>query len=285
VFYSFNPYYLLILPFLWVPFYVFNSFLWYILMKKQKINVGFPYVFKLSLIGEFYGLITIGGLGRYILPFYLKEKSGDSLLKCTANLLINEATGSIALLICAMIGTVVLAEYFAYLLPVLILLFIILITLCIVFIYERTGKKIVKIFINTFTPRKLKKNMSFSIDMLYKDFPSKKFIIFLVFMELIFWLMYFSEAFIVAKMLMIDIPYLYFILIYPIGVIIASIPISIGGVGIREGSLIPIFLSFGVVPEKIFVLSLIFSIFTAWIVPASIGAILSVSEIKLKNVN
>ena len=116
--------------------------------------------------------------------------------------------------------------------------------------------------------------------MIYEDFPKGRHLILPGILGFIHWIFYFSVAYIVVLLLEIDIPFIYFILIYPIGVIVSSIPFTIGGIGIREGTLVSLFKIFSVAPEKVVALSLIYSIFISWIMPAAIGAFLSITDIK-----
>lgn len=54
----------------------------------------------------------------------------------------------------------------------------------------------------------------------------------------------------------IEVPYLNFILLYPIANVVAFIPITSAGLGKREATLIFLFSFYGVAPEKTLVISL-----------------------------
>ena len=275
-----NPIYGCFLIFLWVPHTLVYVYMWHSVQKKHKININFLSLLKIALIGNFYGLITPGGIGWFITPFYLRKKSGESIEKCTTDVLISESIHSLALLLLSLIGLIVLIGHFAHFLPAIIILIAILVVLCIIFMNEKTGKKAIRFFLKMFLPGRYKKDANDRVDLLYEDFPAAKELLFPFLLAFLHWIVYFSEGYLVAKLLLIDVPYIYFILIYPIGVIVAGIPITIGGVGIREGALVTLFSVFGVAPAQIVALSLLNNVILSWIVTAGIGATLAFTEMK-----
>ncbi|RLF92459.1 hypothetical protein DRN50_08905, partial [Thermococci archaeon] len=142
--------YIFLLFFLWIRMVLMDNYVWYIMLKKHKINIDFFYLLKIFLIGHFYGLTTPGELGWFITPFYLKEKTGEPIEKCTTNVVINGALHSILLFIFALAGAVLLLGYLSLLIPTLVVLFVFLIVLCIVFMKEKTGKNVIRFFLKIF---------------------------------------------------------------------------------------------------------------------------------------
>lgn len=275
-----KPIYIFLFIFLWIPPALVSVLMWFILLKKHKINVSFLYLFKVNLIGNYYGLITPGSVGWFVVPFYLQKESKEPIEKCISNVLINEALHSLALIVIALIGVVLLASYFAFLLPIVMILFLILFVLIFVFFAEKRGKKALKFLLKLFTPGRFKDKIDARVDLIYEDFPKVRDFILPAVLGFIHWIFYFSVAYIVVILLEIDIPFLYFILIYPIGVIVSSIPLTVGGLGIREGTLVSLFRIFSIAPEKIVALSLIYSILISWIMPAAFGAFFAITDIK-----
>ena len=86
------------------------------------------------------------------------------------------------------------------------------------------------------------------------------------------------QVFVFAQVFSIDIPLITFILIVIISdVVTGIIPITIGGLGVREGAFMVILLSYNVAPEISFVVSLS-GYFVKMLIPAIIGLILSFKE-------
>ena len=71
----------------------------------------------------------------------------------------------------------------------------------------------------------------------------------------------------------IDLPFIFYLAILPIGTLITLIPISINGLGTREATLISLFALFGIESAKVFSMSIV-SLIIAGIIPAIIGIFL-----------
>lgn len=274
--------YIILLFFLWIPSVSVSVFIWQYILKNHKIKISILYLFKALFIADFWGVVTPGGIGSYYTIFLLKKKSGEPIEKCTSNIVLQTIIWSLTLLILALIGivSIVQKQYYQSYLPLLIILFSILLVISITFLNKHTGKKVLQFFIKTFSPKKFKKRSYQLIEGFYKDFPPIKSIFILLLLTFIGWLVFFSTIFLLAKILLIDIPFIYFIFIYAIAVILESLPISIGGFGIREAGIIPLFAVFGVSPEKVVALCLLESIFVSWGITGALGAILHLKEEK-----
>jgi len=273
---TFPPQYIILLFFLWIPCTSIGTYNWQFILKKQKIKVSYLFLFKTLLIAHFLGSITPGNIGAFSTIFLLKEKSGEPIEKCTTNVLLQTVIASLTLLSLALIGLLLFIQkqYFQSYLPLLIILFLILLILSMIFFVEKIGKKILKNFLKIFLPKKHKKKANYFAEMFYKDFPSLKSIFILIILSFLNWFVLFCIIYLIAGLLLIDIPFIYFIFIYAVGVILESLPISIGGFGIREAGIIPLFLVFGVSPEKVVALGLLQSIFVSWGVSGAVGAFL-----------
>ena len=77
----------------------------------------------------------------------------------------------------------------------------------------------------------------------------------------------------------VNIPYIDFILIIAVANVIASIPITIYGLGTREAALIGLFSAYSVFPENVIALSLFWFVLI-WLFPSIIGAGVTLLENK-----
>ena len=78
---------------------------------------------KIFLIGLFYGSITPSGVGWHIRIYYLKKKSKATWEKCIANSVLEAGIGFLPGIILALIGSVILYEFFPGL-PLILILFL-----------------------------------------------------------------------------------------------------------------------------------------------------------------
>jgi uncharacterized protein (TIRG00374 family) len=77
-------------------------------------------------------------------------------------------------------------------------------------------------------------------------------------------------AYSVGLSLGINVPFIYYLSIFPLATLVSLIPISVAGLGTREATLISLFGLFGIAATKVFSMSLI-TFFIAGIIPAIIG--------------
>ena len=120
------------------------------------------------------------------------------------------------------------------------------------------------------------------MDSFYEDIPRFKDIIVIFIISIISWFVSTAELFFISKLFNIEISFFYFIFIIIVAEFIASIPISIYGLGTREFTLITIFSFFGIVPENILSLSLFWFVII-WLFPSIIGAFVTYIETKKFN--
>jgi len=253
---------------------------WQYISKKQNINLNFIFYLKITLVSMFYSLVTPGGLGWHIRILYLQKKSKIPIEKCITNSLLDSVTGSIVGLSLAFIGSLVLFNYFPGLSPIFLILLSINVLGFVLFIKKRRGSKLFNIFIKPIIPRKYRERFDKSIDAFYKDIPRLRDLIIPILIELIVWIIIASEVYIIGLAFSIDsyISFPVFILIHTISIVaIGLLPISIGGLGIREGTFVFLLMAFGVNQEVAFVISLT-GLIVKLLIPSIIGMIIAFRE-------
>jgi uncharacterized protein (TIRG00374 family) len=269
----------IIVVLLLIPRVLLSSIKWWIICRKQKIIIGKFYLVKLFLICLFYENITPASIGSFIGVYYLKEKSNISWEKSFTNSLLDNTVDFIIILFLALIGSFLIFEYYPGVLPTLLLVFIIVIIFFFFLMKEQRGNLFFKIFIRPFIINKIKVKFEKSIVSLYEDIPSLKEMIFPFLVGICVWIIYGLQVYIIAYAFSINVPLNYFIFIFFISVIIGLMPISVGGLGLREGTLVALLLIFGVPPETTFVISLSSHILCN-MVPGFIGGIISITQKK-----
>lgn len=279
VFTNINPIYSIICFFSVVPILILSVIQWQILLKKQKIKVSYLYSLKNIFIGYFYGFISPGGFGAYTRAFYLEHASKSPLPKCFSNIIIHNTIDYLSLLLLGAIGALFLSSIYPYLFVIIILVMILVIGTLLFFLRKDKSKILFTKIIQTRIFATIKDRLSNSIDSLYEDIPSFKDVILPFFLSLSGWILRFTEFFLISRLFGFEIDFIYFILIVAVANVIASIPISIYGLGTREVSLITMFSVFGVMPERVLSLSLFWFV-VIWLTPSIIGAIITSSETK-----
>jgi len=242
---------------LFVPKLFLSSYKWQFISRKQKMDFSLRYLAKIFLITLFLGSVTPGAIGLHLRIYYLKEKSKASLEKCISNSLIESGLGLISGLFLALIGSVILIGKFPELIIILLPFFILYTSSFVVLIKEGRGSKLFNLILRPLIPTKYKEAIDKSIGSIYEDIPKLQDTIFPFLIEMLIWIIAATQVYIIAQAFSIEIPYFLFVLISIISVVISNVlPISIGGLGIREGAFVFLMSKFGVEPEIAFVISL-----------------------------
>ncbi|MDH7507688.1 MAG: flippase-like domain-containing protein, partial [Candidatus Thermoplasmatota archaeon] len=279
VFSLINPFYSFICFFAIIPIVLIVNIQWQILLKKQKIKVSFLYSLKNIFIGYFYGIISPGGLGAYYRAIYLEQESKTPLPKCLSNIIIFNTINYISSLFLAAIGAVILSSIFPYLFVFIIILTILVISLLLFLLKKEKSKIIFTRIIQTRIFSTVKDRLINSLDYFYEDIPCFKDVIILFIIAIISWFICLTQLYFISRLFNIDIPFFYFIFIFIVADIIASIPISIYGLGTRDAALITIFSFFGIAPENVLSFSLFWFVII-WLSPSVIGAFITFIETK-----
>ncbi len=235
---------------------VIQNFQWSLILKKQKIKIGFLESLKVLFIGDFYKSVTPGYIGTWMKIPYLKEETDEPYGKLFINCLILSTIGTISFLFFLSIGAFFLTSKLPIAFPISLIWISAILLLLLFFIKKNRGEKVLYFFIRFFIPKKAKPSFKRFVGTFYKDFPDLKdlFIPFIIgFIGIIF---YFSMIFMLALILDINIPYFSFIMIYPIVFAVSYLPISPGAIGIRELTAVYVLSIYGVGIAEAVVLSL-----------------------------
>ena len=276
-FLTIHPAYLILSFLALVPLLLIINYEWQFILKKQKIKVSNTYSLKNILIGYFYGFITPGGLGGYTRTLYLQEESKAPLEKCVSNVVILNTIDYITLLIIGIIGGILVSSRFPHLFALTIFVFIIVLSLFILFLKKETLTSYLKRILQHRIFNILRDKLNSSIDSFFIDIPTPRDLIIPSIISIIGWILRFSELYLISKLFFIEVPYPYFILTMAIANVVASLPITLYGLGTREISMISLLSIYNVSREKIISLSLFWFVII-WLLPSIIGAAIALKE-------
>ncbi len=279
IFSKINPLYSFLSFFAIIPLLILANLEWQILLKKQKIKVSFWYSIKNFLIGYFYGFITPGGFGAYTRSIYLSEESGAPLPKCVSNIIILNTIEFLGMLLMGAIGAIYLSSIYPYLFYIIIGVTIIVISLFLFFFKDNRSRILFTKIVQSRIFTTVKDRIEGSITSFYEDLPKFKDVLLPFGISVFGWGVKYVMLFFIAKLFFIEVPFIYFIMIMAVSDVIASIPISIYGLGTREVALISMFNILNVEGEKIVSLSLFWFVII-WLTPSIIGSVVTFFETK-----
>jgi len=268
-FFQIHPIYIVIALALTIPRLLIQNYYWRMIQKEQNINITFFQSLKIFLIGYFYGSWTPGFLGMVMRVPYMKEKTDEPYGKLFVNTFIEVILRQVAIYVMIAAGLLIIIIEFSDLeitktLPIIIgiIIFIQAIVLF-YFIKKERGENFFNVVVKRIIPKKLKDPSFRFVETFYKDFPKMRRLFIPFILGLITWVIIFSQEYIIVYALGASIPYLSFLLIFPVANIAGYIPVTFAGIGFRELTSIIIFSRmFGTDEEVILVFTLIGFILT-----------------------
>jgi uncharacterized protein (TIRG00374 family) len=281
-FLSIDPIYIVYALLLTIPLLFIRNVEYQIILKEQKIIIGSLDSLKIYLIGIFYGSFTPGYSGQLMRVPYLKEKTGEPFGKLFINTIIDTFVHSFSIYGMMIIGAFLIVGTIPELLPVTIAWMVGFSLLALYFTRKERGEKFFRVIVTYLIPKKVKPHLNAFVDTFYSDFPRFKIMIIPYLIGIITWVIVFSQEYLIVMGLGLEIPYLSFLILFPIANVAGFIPITFGGLGTREFTAILIFTTlFSVTGEQILVLSLV-GFFVTDIVLAFLGFLLSLTETRVK---
>lgn len=272
-----SPLYIIAAALLTIPRALIRNYQWQLILKKQKIFVSYLKSLKIFLIGYFYGAVTPGYMGVLMRVPYLKAETNQPLGKLFVNCFVLSAVNDLVLYFMAIIGAFMIAEHIPEALPLALIALILNVLVYLYFIKKERGEKTFHFFIKFLIPKKAKSYLIRFIDTFYEDFPRIRDFILPALVSIPFWIIMYTQIYILALSLDIEVPYHVFIMFYAIANLIAFIPITTAGLGTREATLIFLFSLYGTAPEKALVISLAGHLITD-VLTGVYGFIISVFE-------
>jgi len=177
------------------------------------------------------------------------------------------------------VGAIFLSSIYPHLFYIIVILMIISIALFLFFFKDKRSKILFTKIVKSRIFASLQHRIEGSVESFYEDLPKFKDAILPFGISIFGWFLKYSMFFLIAKMFLIEIPYVYFIMVMAVADVIASIPISIYGLGTREVALITMFNVWGIEKEPIVSLSLFWFVIV-WLTPSLIGAVITFFETK-----
>ena len=297
IFTGLNLLYVVLSFFVLIPLLILATIEWQLLLKRQRIQVSYWYSIKNFFIGYFYGFITPGGLGAYTRALYLQEESSAPLPKCFSNIIIFNTVEFFSMFIPGAVGAIILSSIYPYLFGIILLILTIIILLFLFFFKTEYSRSIFKKIVRLRIFSGLRDRLEPSIDTFHEDIPGFKYVLFPFALSVTGWMLKYTLLFFVAKMFQINIPFIYFISIMAVVDVIASIPISSYGLGIRDGSLLYLLTQFVFIDGRMISINQLetippasiitteqvisYSLFLyliIWLTPSLIGAIITIYE-------
>jgi len=263
------------IPLVVVPSIVVNR--WKLFLFFSGIKESFFELYKITHVSQFWGLLLPSSSGFIAIKMYLiSKKHPDKSAEAGSTVVLEKGLGFIMLSVLGILGTFTASSIpnVEYMRLTIISIFLILLAVAWIAmnkrLYEGTTKLLSRIRV---MPRvfsylaRLHRSMT--------EFPMKAMVASIP-LILMFQLATILNVYILFRAMGSPIPFYQHLAIMPLIYIIALVPVSISGFGIREGGFVYFYGQLGVDPSTAFAVSIV-NYLILGLIPATIGGILTVT--------
>lgn len=260
------------------------------LMPDTKNKLSFIYFIKMFFVGNFYSAVTpsqVGGV--FMKTIYLKEALNRPFTETVGAVLLDKIIEFVALLAFGIVAALFLLNYLSS--SLIFINFILLISLLIgllVFTNKKLTYRLLRTVFKLIIPDALKEKAKISFHSFYDGLPSCKYLIKAFILSLLGWLCLYTFVYFTALSLSVSVLYYLFMSVMATSTIVGLLPISFGGLGVREGAMVYLLGLLGINTAAALTISVV-AYLIAKLIPATIGAIISFiykyEKIEEKNYN
>ena len=237
------------------------TYKWNLLIKVRGIVVKFGRLFWINSIGSFLGLFLPSSLGTDVVRGYYLVKNNSERSVSISSVFVDRVLGLISLLLLGLVSLLFAGNLVSKFNLNLYLAVLTFITLVGVYFFQRNETK--KILELLFIKMKQHKIIEYAMKLHgsileYKKYPKTLLLSFVItiLVQVTRVLTYYA----VAAAFDIEISIVYFFLFVPLIMIVMMLPITIGGLGLREGTFVAFFTMIGMSVNDAVVITFINSI-------------------------
>ncbi len=236
------------------------AYKWQILLVVKQLAVPFRALLSITLIGKFWGLFLPSSIGVDIVRGYYLFRKTDDAAVAVSSVLIDKVMSLWALLLMGLFGLMFHgagirgADLSAYLGGTL------LATAAVVYVLQHEG---IAGWWAKVLPRWFGARLAGALLKIYRSFLDYKQHLatlgYSFVLSIVFQLVRVAAVYAMAVALQIEIPPVYYFIMIPVSMLVIMLPISIGGLGLREGIFVALFAVAGMSTTDAFALGLALS--------------------------
>jgi glycosyltransferase 2 family protein len=254
--------YILISTFFVTFLIFFKAMRWNTIVNIFNKKIDLSSSLKYTLISHAFGIVTPGRIGEFIKAKYLADRTKIGYLKSIITVVFDKIFDVITVILFALIGLALFKQNFITNDYFVISLIVYSVALAVAFSYSGKVLKSIKSLLSS----KYKKSFG------ELKFNKKIYLNSMMFSALIWLTLSIQAFFILSALNLPSVSFYAIMIIVPLMALSSMLPISIGGIGLREVVAMYFFLLLGIQAEKSVSFSLIYTFLTFGI-PAMIGAV------------
>lgn len=248
-----DPFWLLVACLLLGIGFFLASVRWWLLLKVQEISVPLRLAVSLTLIGQFFNSFFLGTTGGDVVKLiYIMKYAPHQKARATLSIIMDRAIGIFVLLVCALVALpwqlpiLMRREETAAIAYALLILFAVVLGIALGLALMPFHR--LPFFLQRFWERIPGRDILESLIAGFrKHGRSKRLTLRAMACSLAIWFIVFTAGFFIAQAIHLEVSYFQILVILSIVIFVISLPISLGGHGVREGIFVLMFTVFGII--------------------------------------
>jgi uncharacterized protein (TIRG00374 family) len=241
-----------------------SVFKWLLLLRVRETKVSFWRLFIINYVGGFWGLILPSSVSADIVRGYYLSRTAAGLANTVTSMLVDRIMAGLALVSLAGVGAWLAGDRFGFVHHRAFILMGVAGCALAVFLLFRPfslrwiDRQVVQRITRWDLNRRIREWVTSCLE--YRRHPGRLVLCYLgsILVQIIRVLIFYA----VALAFNVPAPLLYYLMFIPLIMVLIMLPISFGGIGIREGSFVAFFAMVGVGSADAFVVSFTVSLLT-----------------------
>ncbi len=258
---------------------IIGAFQWGVILKFHNVILAFSGTLSRYFMGLFFNFILPGFVGGDVIRIYKTAIVSGSATQAFSSTLADRVLGLLVLILFSFFAFILMPIETAYrALPVAVIMFLALAGFLCVFVFKPAGRFIYRIF-GKFIPHGITKKLGAVYMEMHELTRSPFTLLTIIILSFIIQFLRIAVHYVCGMAVGIELDFGYYALFVPLMAIMASLPISVGGFGVREAFAVVLFRAVGLDEEIILSYSLL-ATFSAFIgsIPGGIAFVLSSGE-------
>ncbi|MHB8793704.1 MAG: lysylphosphatidylglycerol synthase transmembrane domain-containing protein [Thermoleophilia bacterium] len=215
---------------------------WWMIIQAQGASVSWPYLTSIFYMGLFFNNFLPTNFGGDLVRIYKLSRATGSTVDATSSVVLDRASSTFALLMIALVAALLELRRLGTGLALAILaMFVVFLLLIGLFASERTARRLARFPLlraDPFGVRRHLRDFYLSINQ-FRD--QKKTIALVMVLSVIYQALYVVSVNLLALSLDIHLPVAFYFLFIPIVLAVGMMPLSLNGLGVREGAWVLLF--------------------------------------------
>ena len=232
------------------------TYKWNMLIRVREVFISFGKLFLINAIGGFWGLFLPSSLGTDVVRGYYLSKNNSEKSVSISSVFIDRVLGMFSLLLVGLVGLMLAGDILSGMNIGIYLVSIFILSIITLYFFQKDSTAdLIKKHLVRFKYKKIGE-MGVKLHQAileYKKYPVTLLLAFSV--TLLVQITRIFTYYFIAMAFNISIPIVYFFMFIPIIMLVIMLPISVGGLGVREGTFIAFFTLVGMATNDAVIIS------------------------------